>query len=42
LHFQLVYTPDDEPELISNLTTAAGLLTFALALISVTEAARPR
>ena len=41
-HFQLVYTPNDEPELISHVTTAAGLLTFALALISVTQAARPR
>jgi hypothetical protein len=37
-----VHTPNDEPELISNVTTAAGLLTFALALISVTQAARPR
>ena len=41
-HFQLVYAPNDEPELISNVATAAGLLAFVLALISMTQAARPR
>ena len=35
-HFQLVYAPDDEPGLIPDVTTAAGLLTFALVLITVT------
>jgi hypothetical protein len=34
--FQLVYAPDDERGLIPDVTTAAGLLTFALVLITVT------
>jgi len=31
-----VYARDDEPGLIPDVTTAAGLLTFALVLITVT------
>ena len=33
---RLVYAPDDEPGLIPDVTTAAGLLTFAVVLITVT------
>jgi hypothetical protein len=37
-----VYAPNDEPELTFNVTTAAGLLAFVLALISMSQTARPR